>query len=866
MPVVAMPDGSQVEMPDKIDPATQARLGAVLAKQKTQPASKLHPANLDMNAPFMGMFDKNPKDVDYRSGLTIADRTALDEADNTKEKLKYLRGAYGAGNVEQLKDGTLVVKKDEKRIAAEGGSAGGGLVATSAAAAPEVAGMAAGAARGASLGRPLGIWGMALGGVGGAILGAVTGKSIDEAKKALQGRTDKTGAETVDAYKQSAIGGAEGEVGGAIVGKIASRLSRGPLPKMVTQVTPEVAAMNERVLAGGARPPAQSALPGLKHIQWMETFAEKINAPNVSANKANAAYIEKRMGAILSDAKLPEKEISPTIRELARGDTKIPTEQVGTYVKDAARAHKEMIQGQVDKRLADVNKLLDDQTKRLATLTRADKSSGLGEAAATGIRESRRDFGTAMSKGYQKVDSLVGNEPLIPTMIINKEARNIVRKAPQSVQAALTKELADVGIELNDDPTKSVKKISFGDAQRIRTILREKSDESALTRGATQGEFAHLASMVDHSIQIAARDPVAKPAVKLLNKLDEVYAKGIRKFDDATVKTLVSNMRAGIMPDPETVAHQIIKPGNIERVKEVRRMVGPDAWKKVVGADYTNIIHSATDDIGAVDGMKLLHQVTLRGPLMDEVYGKTVSKDITQLARSMAVRDSGLPITALNPGLLKSTVTQLKAEETQLNDFMKKNALSTLLNPKQSPERAYAWLVKPENGSSLRQAIKLMGEDSPKTAQLRQVALKQLLSEAKMSCASGKAPDALLGALAKYTPEQQKLLFPHGQADDLNLLGKEIKFVMSSLKDESMAGFGAGAVLSPATPFFVRIPLQVTMGVYQAIISQPGVIRYLALGLRGDSRKRIATRELIKNLVRTGGIEANQGAQNEPAN
>src|SRR5271156_6084310 len=134
-----MPDGSQVDMPDKIDPATQARLQSVLARQAK---SKPQMPNFNPDRPFQGMFDKNPNDIDYRTGLTVADRTALDEADNTKEKLKYLRGAYGEKNVKQLQDGTLVVTKDGKQIAAESGSSGGGLVADLAAAAPEVAGMA----------------------------------------------------------------------------------------------------------------------------------------------------------------------------------------------------------------------------------------------------------------------------------------------------------------------------------------------------------------------------------------------------------------------------------------------------------------------------------------------------------------------------------------------------------------------------------------------------------------------------------------------------------------------------------------------------------------------------------------------------
>ena len=99
-------------------------------------------------------------------------------------------------------------------------------------------------------------------------------------------------------------------------------------------------------------------------------------------------------------------------------------------------------------------------------------------------------------------------------------------------------------------------------------------------------------------------------------------------------------------------------------------------------------------------------------------------------------------------------------------------------------------------------------------------------------------------------------------AEDLHLLGREIKFTMAKLQDESMAGFGAGAVLSPATPFFVRIPIQFGMGIYTAIASNPTTIRYLAMGLRSPSGAvRNATRETIKLLVRTGALSPTMGGE-----
>ena len=861
-----------LQFPDGTDPAIiKATVQKqIAAKQSAAPAggaaaqpgfpfssvSTLKPGNRlpKLDAPELGDAKK-----DWKEGLTFYDNVALDNADNLREKQKYLNVVYGEKNVKIATDGSIAVMKDGKWVSATGPSKPKSALAEITAATPITTGMAIGAKAGLEAGASTrNPWGMALYSIGGAVLGAVTAKSAQEAQKAISGTLDKTPAETVRAYGDTALGAAGGELAATGIGKAISRIARGPLPKFATQVTPETNAMTDRVIAAGARPPAQSTLPGLKHVQWMETFAAKIGGANKAADTANAAYIQRRISGILENSGVAKSDVAPTIRELANPDSKIPTAEVGEQIKKSVTAHKDMIQGQVDQGLSDAQKLLDAQTSRLAKMTRAHATEGLATDVATGIKESRKDFGTSMSKVYQKVDSMVGDKALVPTAIINKEAQSILKRAPQSVQAQLTKELADIGIDLGQ----TKKAISFADAQRIRTILRERSDEGSLTRGATEGEFARLANAVDHAIQAAAKYPEAAPAVKMLNKADELYHAGIRKFDDATVKRLVTDMRAGIEPNPETVAAKILKPDNVARVKEIRRLVGKDAWQKVAGADYTNLITHATDETGAVNGMKLLRGVTERKALMTEIYGAKTANEITELAKSMASRDGGLPVEALAPGQIRTTLANVRAEEAKLNEFMKTNALSSLTNPKINPERAYKWLTQPNNGTALKGAIKLLGEGSPQIAALRQTALKEVLTNAKVEVASGTPSDALTKALNKYPTEQQKLLFPNGMAEDLHLLGREIKFTMAKLQDESMAGFGAGAVLSPATPFFVRIPIQFGMGIYTAIASNPTTIRYLAMGLRSPSGAvRNATRETIKQLVRTGALSPTMGGE-----
>jgi hypothetical protein len=375
--------------------------------------------------------------------------------------------------------------------------------------------------------------------------------------------------------------------------------------------------------------------------------------------------------------------------------------------------------------------------------------------------------------------------------------------------------------------------------------------------------MSRLSDTVGYAIQAAGRDPAVAPAVKMLNAADKAYASGIKRFNDATVRRLVKNLESGLPPDPEEIARQIVQPGQEARVKEIRNMVGENVWKRVAGADYSRMMRAATDEQGQVDPMRLLAEIKQRRQLMSTVYGDNLSGKIEELARSLAVRDGKLPAEALAPGRIQQTLSALNQAQTEQNRFMKESYLALLGNPRRNPEQVYRWLVKPDNATALDEAVTTFGKDSPQIQGVRQAALKELLSTAKMNVADGKEAGALAGALSKYTAQQQALLFPNGMADDLNLLGKEVKFILRGDSDESKASFAAGAVLG--MPLVARVPVQVGIGAMQILLSQPKVIRYLALGLRSPpGPARQAARGMLENLLRYGAISPNDSTPRTP--
>lgn len=789
-------------------------------------------------------------EVDFTTGLGFLDQTHLATADSFKEKQTYLEKVYGKKNVSQITDPQgypkLVVNSGGKKIAVQDS----GFIADAVGSAPQTIGAAAGAVVG-SAGGPLGT-------LAGAGLGAGIGKAATEIRKQFQGTYNQGGAEAVGNIARGAVEGAAGEAGGQLTTGLVSKVLRGKMPQMLSQTTPESNALTERTLAGGARPPAQSTIPGSKKIQFAEALARKTVSGVKSQDTANEAYIANRTKDILTSTGMPEHEASAVLREIQSGEARVPTEQIGEHVKTRVQAHADMLKDNVEARTKAATEQMDTQLSQLNDLSGRSNVGDLGVNVEAGIVQARQQFGQEMSAGYGKIDQALGGEPVVPISHVNTVAGDVGRLMPtkpgEQGGAQGSRVLRALGISFPGV------NISLRDAQLARTLLREKAQSGNLTPGVSQHDMGRLADAMDNAISLAARNPAVAPYVKELQTLDGAYHSGIQKFNDATLNRLVKSNAAGLPPDPEQIASIIVQPGQAEKVRATKKMLGQETWQKVAGADYNRIMTAATNHEGQVDGIKLLTQIKQRGSVMKDVHGEEVTNGLTELGKSLAARDGKIPVDQLAEGSVKDTLKLVESAQKDHDKFMKENYMSRLVDPKANPESTYNWLVQPENSSALKSAVKLLGADSPQVKEIQSGALRQLLSNTKVSYLDGRSSDALSAALAKYTPEQQKLLFPNGLDSDLHLLGKETQFLMKNLSDEAKASMAAGAILG--TPG-LNIPVRASLAAYQILLSHPTTIRYLALGLRSPpGPARIAAKALLKQTVLNGfaTADSDQGA------
>src|SRR5216683_8298940 len=189
MPVVAMPDGTQVDMPDKADPTTLARLQKMQATQPS-PAANKRASLLSAGMPksYVDQLAPGPKESlpwgEPNKGLDFTDKVGIQAHDMTDETKLFLEKRYGKGSVklywgDKSNNGVprMTVKKDGKEIEVRKDV---GMLAELAGDSPMLAGMAIYGAAGSRLGSVAGWPGAVIGGAIGAGTGAVAGYIVRE--------------------------------------------------------------------------------------------------------------------------------------------------------------------------------------------------------------------------------------------------------------------------------------------------------------------------------------------------------------------------------------------------------------------------------------------------------------------------------------------------------------------------------------------------------------------------------------------------------------------------------------------------------------------------------------------------------------
>lgn len=326
-----MPDYSAAQLSQALQNADAAgdKAAATAIAQRLQ-GMKTATAKPDRG---VGSLSRNrAKEGPQLPSLPFLDRTILTAIDDPEAKQNFLEKKYGKEAVSKDKNGFVVTVGGKKMRADE--SLGTHIAAD----APETTFGIVGAVEGATLGTAAGgpVGGFA-GGVAGAAAGAGTGRLVKEGVKAVTNVEGKDPKALAASVGEAAKSGAEGEVIGRGVGAAVGKMTRGPLPGFVTGATQETRQMTERVVAGGARPPAISTMPDARKIQRVAILADKLSGPSQTIDRANMGYLHERASGILDRAGVAGASKNDAMSRLEQQTSRLSSQETGKLIQSTAR-------------------------------------------------------------------------------------------------------------------------------------------------------------------------------------------------------------------------------------------------------------------------------------------------------------------------------------------------------------------------------------------------------------------------------------------------------------------------------------------------------------------------------------------------
>lgn len=802
-------------------------------------------------------------EADYTTGLPFSQKTEFLMMDNDKERQNFLDNYYPGAKFVQDKQGNTLIKMPNgqkiepkglhpfKNLAAEGLAnalpIGGGMMASASTLAATKNPIAAAAAFPA---------------------GQTLGYGAREQLKAGFGLEKKSEKEYIENLGQQAKMGMETEVGGQVFGK-ALKTIYGGYPFGIPLLPSANKEMTKRVLDRNMSPPFLTAMPGSTVLQQKQSFLERVVGS--SRNAYNAAGAKAGMADILEKSGVDKAQIPEMINSIMRGevDTKSLGEQATKYYKsyvDGLQKTSDTMSKEasniMDKKWADINKAI------------ANPKIETSEAVINDIRTAKQQFSDASSSMYGTVDELNGNKAILSTAPMKAEIKKMIADLPKNKAgnvifpgeggAAASQYIRD----LLDQPDL----ITFRQGQAIRSQLMQAGYSGEITSSVGERNLTKLADSADSMFARAAKGyyksggegDAAKQSALALEKADKFYAENIGKFKDADVARLARDSgRAGAVR-PEDVVKYVADPKYASKMNKILPMLSPQTKQAVAHADFQNMVENSTSPVtGKISGVKLLKEIDKRESTAPQLWGKRQAAEIKIYAKRLAALNEEIPIKDLQgDSSFVASKLRMSAKTREEADAMLKEGnsyLAALSKPGYLHDNALKLIMQPGEVHRLEQALKVF-RGTPVEQQIKTSFAQNLLSKMsdpknlweKFSSGGAKMnATAFSKEVNKYSNKQLEMIFGKNTAKDLKTYADDMDFAMGSSIGNVAAGLAGGAakmkigLLHPATwPYFASLMIA------ENIITRPGFVRWLVLGVQPGTGAKIFQQSMEANYDR----------------
>jgi hypothetical protein len=459
--------------------------------------------------------------------------------------------------------------------------------------------------------------------------------------------------------------------------------------------------------------------------------------------------------------------------------------------------------------------------------------------------------------------------------------------------AAMAGEVGENG-EVVREPTAA----AWSELHELRTMIRQDIKWNDLTSDVKNGALKHMQNGIDEVLHSVENQPELREASRLLNLADDFYRENMGPLNDRQIKLLVKALDSGQQADPKALLKVAIQDGKTETANTIRNTVGPQTWDAVRAADVQEMLAQSRQLDGSIDGLKFANMVEDRfqNGVLNVLHGDQGGARLRQQALYIKQLRGKLPISARPGDTANDVILRARSAAADAENLAKTDPLKALSNEMKKVEAAtrkeFAAKQKPDPLGFLTNATvganaavdKILGdpdlivaaarafpghEKSPEFQLMRQIWTERFMRE---TLDPGEK-------LAATSPEIQALMFPGVTLDDMHMLAKEMKLLMSGATTRGGGGDLGGSIMAqsavenplgrasglgklagpmkvlPGVNFGARAVLTAYYNTVRGLLTSPSTLRWLRKGLQSrDPAARDSARAELRAALQRGGM------------
>lgn len=716
------------------------------------------------------------------------------------------------------------------------------------------------------------------------IAGAEFGAGAQELSKTALGTEAKTYPEFA---KKAGV-----EAVNALVGDVMSRgLSafgqKRLLDAYVRGSSAEEKAQAVRALGEGFRPSVAQArfeTGGAKLWRYAQGLYDMVSSGREKRTAANNKIISEQLDEFLTRIGITNPEVAKDFK--SRVLTKdFEIERAGTTVGKPIEDAKKKIADALDVALTKANADLEAETNRIMVESGSVAHPVLAQDLEKEIVGARSQLAKLANTKYETIWSMGGDEGInAPTAPLKQKARELWADILKTAEKQPTTETklgldSDVWQQITQEgrPPQAINtrldafkaqvarildapgQVPLQQLAGLRSDFYKVAEDNTLTPGVEKGRYRDLADSITTTFEdMAARPDLPGEAAKELQATNKWYADEIGKFEAANIVRLAREAGTVGAPRAEDIPANIIKPGYESLISDVRGVIGQDLWSKLAGTRFRELKDAALNrDTGKLDPGKLstiLGDYTKNG-FARKVWGDKIGRDIETLQKEAAVLGDKIDPATLTPGTIRESIDKAVTAKRVFDKYWNENLMGELSAGGVRQEKALERVAGLNSLSEIRMLKAHFGETSPEFEHVQQMAMQKILTDAiKITPYPGAAQfmdEQMTKNLSAIGRDKLEAMFGRDLTEDLFALADRVRYV--SYKGGNML---AGALRAGQLMFhpIAHLGAIVQNTIEGKLMKTPGFIRWITIGLEGDSRFT----QMVSGMTKLAAFEADR--------